>query len=173
MIGTLKQIIDCLDRHDFKKYIEGLMCNHSFDAYLFFFSLFAIIAFVLLVWKGNKNGILKAGWMFFMSYVCLILCITIVFRNSSERKPIELELFWSYNRILRRNSYLLYENIVNVIMFFPIGFLLGYLLPLSRWWATLLIGIVLSASIELLQLGFHRGLCELEGLSFHTNKTVF
>lgn len=165
---TLKQIIDCFDKKAFLEYLSRQGNPTLLYTILFFITLFVSTAIVFLLLKGIKKRIVKVVWFFLFNYICLLFCITIVFRNSSDRKPIELELFWSYNSILRGERYLLYENIMNVIMFIPIGLILGCLLSLTRWWVALLIGIIISATIELLQLGFCRGLCELDDLIHNT-----
>ena len=166
--GKIWQALGEFDKQSFSKYVFGLI--DSVPAYIYllcaFLSLLSVI--ILFTWKRFENRIKVATWLMLLGYVLIILCSTTIFRAYSESKPIELKPFWSYDSVLGGNTYLLYENIMNVLMFFPIGFLLGCLFSLSKWWATLLIGISLSVSIELLQLGFHRGLCELDDLIHNT-----
>ena len=165
---TLRRIIGYFDKQEFLNYLSGQVDSTLLYTISFCITLLVGITVVLLLRQGMKMYITKVTWLFLFNYVCFILSITTIFRNSSEKKPIELELFWSYNRILRGDRYLLYENIMNIVMFIPIGFLFGCMFSLSKWWVTLLIGICLSVSIELLQLGFHRGLCELDDLIHNT-----
>lgn len=162
------QALDEFDKQSFSKYVLGLIDSIPAYIYLLFvlFSLLCVI-FIFTCIRIEKR-IKVATLLILLGYVLIILCSTTIFRAYVERKSIELKPFWSYDSVLGGNTYLLYENIMNFIMFIPIGFLLGCLLPLSRWWVTLLVGICLSASIELLQLGFHRGLCELDDLIHNT-----
>lgn len=87
-------------------------------------------------------------------YAFLIFAATVLNRQPFTGEHFQPIPFWSWkewkiqkNQILR-----------NVIVFVPIGCLSGWL-----WkWKGLLFSIVLSLSIELLQLISKRGLCELD-----------
>lgn len=53
-------------------------------------------------------------------------------------------------------------NILNVVMFVPVGFLLGCGFPGMTWRRVLCVAVVLSVGIEVLQLLLRRGLCETD-----------
>ena len=53
---------------------------------------------------------------------------------------------------------------MNIIVFIPIGFLLSLLFQNLKWWQLLTIGGVFSISIEILQLTFQKGFCEVDDI---------
>ena len=57
---------------------------------------------------------------------------------------------------------------MNVMVFIPIGALLGTGYTRLQWWKLLLIGFVLSVVIELLQLVLKRGCCEFDDVMHNT-----
>lgn len=162
------QIIEKFDEEALIRYLIGLASGIPGWVYIILASSFLIGTIFFLIWKGVKKGIVLSVWLFLLDYIFLLVCSTIVFRQYTERKPVELRLFWSYKHVHRGLCYLFYENIMNIAVFIPIGIVLGILLPLSRWWTVPLIGLLMSVLIELMQLGFHRGLCELDDMIHNT-----
>ena len=53
-------------------------------------------------------------------------------------------------------------NIMNVLVFIPTGLLLGFLVRSIKWWAVMLIGVIISVSIELLQFCLKSGFSEFD-----------
>lgn len=97
-------------------------------------------------------------------WVIVILCTTVFFRESGDEMRINLIPLSSYFDI-PENSYLMEVtaiNILNVVLFVPVGFLLVSGFRKMTWQRALVIGALLSFSIELLQLILRRGLCETD-----------
>lgn len=164
----VEQVIEGFNKDAFSRYLSGLTSSVPGWVYIMLVSSFLIGAIVFVIWKGAKKGFLLSAWLILFDYVFLIICSTIVFRQYAERKPVELRLFWSYDRAMHGEPYLFYENIMNVVVFVPIGFIICSLLHLSKWRIAFIIGMSLSVMIELMQLGFHRGLCELDDVFHNT-----
>ena len=58
---------------------------------------------------------------------------------------------------------------MNVVVFIPIGILLGSLLRVKgAWLITLIVGLGISVSIEALQYFFHRGFAETDDVMHNT-----
>lgn len=119
---------------------------------------------MLICWKGFKLGLrygtvlLLAEWMF------LVLCAIVFFREASAERGYNLMPFWSYWDY-GEHSYFMEmfgENILNVLLFMPIGFLAGCGLRGMTFKKVLLIGGGLSVFIELLQFVFKKGFCETD-----------
>lgn len=166
------QIIEKLDKEAFIKYLSGLVNAIPEWVYVLLASSF-LIGVILFIWKGVKKGLLLSVLLFLFDYIFLLICSTVVFRQYAERKPFELRIFWSYDRAIHGEPYLLYENIMNIVVFVPIGLVLCSLMPLSKWWATLIIGFCFSVVIELIQLFFKRGLFELDDIIHNTAGCIF
>ena len=103
--------------------------------------------------------------------MALILFLGVVFASTVfTRTPTvrryELIPFWSwYEVIVNHSQGLLMENLLNMILLFPVGILLPMILD-SRLRPSMvfLIGVVVSAAIELSQLIFQRGLFEWDDM---------
>lgn len=104
--------------------------------------------------------------------ILMVLCLGIIFASTvftrlpEPNRLYELNLFWSWKEVfLQGNKELLEENLLNLLLLFPVGFLLP---PLCNrkviWWISLLIGVAVSAGIELSQLAFYRGLFEWDDM---------
>ena len=93
-----------------------------------------------------------------IGYTFLILAETVLIRKPFSGQHFNPELFWSWRQFsVQRNQIL-----TNVIMFAPVGVLVGWI-----WrWRGLWFAAGLSAAIEILQLVTSRGLCEFDDV-FH------
>lgn len=139
---------------------------HSIDSRLWL--LFAIAA--LLIWLPvliRMHG--DCAMRGVITYALLILMITLFSREGTHQRPPELLPFWSWVEVFRhRNWDLLYQIILNVLLFFP----LGALLCCCKWirksthplLTILLIGLGFSACIEVSQLIFRLGLFEWDDM---------
>ena len=76
--------------------------------------------------------------------------------------------FWSYKAIQEGRVELLSENIMNVIVFIPVGLLLGCAFKQTTWWKVLLIGCSISITIEALQFCFLKGFSEFDDMMHNT-----
>lgn len=102
-----------------------------------------------------RNSLLSMFW----GYLFFVLCSTLLFRESSENIRYYLLPFWSYDIL---NYKVIAQHILNVLMFVPIGFLLGAIMKEIRWLQVIEIGCLLSVTIEILQLLTRRGVCNID-----------
>ena len=103
-----------------------------------------------------------------IEYIFLIFCSTVFFRTTSELRKYDIHPFWSYKAIQDGREELLAENIMNVVVFIPVGLLLGIAFKQMTWWKALLIGCGISVTIESLQFLFKRGFSELDDVMHNT-----
>lgn len=125
----------------------------------------------LLTLKRRKVGRYIAG-LFLLEYVFFVLGLTVFYRHWGWIK-IYFSPFWSYVSIVRDgNMTILYECILNVILFMPIGLLWGMLsekwLRRRQWLGVTLIGVGLSVIIEFLQYYIERGCVETDDVIHNT-----
>ena len=125
-----------------------------------FLSFIGMVSFV--IWKGWIKGLRYSAAFFLTGYSYLLLGSTIFFRSSFEEDRYNFTPFWSYRAIQKGVDYLLPENIMNVMVFLPVGFLLGCALVNIKWQIVLLIGFGLSVSIEIMQYLFKCGFSEID-----------
>lgn len=146
----------------------------SIDARLWL--LFAIAAALiwLPVFIRKRRAYTMRG---VITYAILILMVTLFSREGTHQRPPELLPFWSWVEVFRhRNWELLYQIFLNVLLFLPLGVLLYCCTrirknrhPLLTIW---LIGLGLSACIEMSQLHFQLGLFEWDDILHNSIGTL-
>lgn len=123
----------------------------------------------VLVWhiRGWYKGAKLILLLFLVEYIVYVLMSTVFFRGTPLEGGIKLMPFWSYFVADERHN-LMMENVMNLIVFVPIGFICGLCIDKVRWVNIFLGGLALSATIEILQLSLNRGLCEFDDLMHNT-----
>ena len=119
-----------------------------------------MIVVALVVWliDGRRN----TPRPLLAAYILFILMETIIGRKTGVGR-VELVPFWSYS-----HPELRMEIVLNYILFIPFGFLL-YLCFGKKWGLkVVLIGFLLSVSIEIVQLVFRIGLFEFDDMIGNT-----
>ena len=91
------------------------------------------------------------------------------FRTAADGNGHEFRPFWSYEAIQDGRSELIAENLMNVVVFVPLGMMLGSLLRVKgSWLIALMVGMGISLSIEAMQFFFHRGFAETDDVMHNT-----
>ena len=131
-------------------------------------SVLCLCVVVFLSWKGFWRGIELAGRLLLIEAIFIIYSSTIIFRPGNYEDAYDFTPFWSYKAILDGESFLLAENIMNVVVFIPLGLLLGCSVKVNNWWKTLLVGTTVLLSIEILQFVFRKGFSEFDDVIHNT-----
>lgn len=151
-------------REQFRQYIINLYQDIPQEIYEGLLSVFCLGVVVFIAWKGFKTGLRYSVALLLIEYIFLIFCSTVIFRAKGETRQYDFHPFWSYDR-----PELLVENIMNVIVFIPIGMILGSLLKVKgSWLVALLIGCGISVTIESLQFFLMRGFSEVDDVIHNT-----
>jgi len=149
---------------EFMQYVISLYQDIPLEVYEGLLSVFCIGLVVFVAWKGFKTGLRYSVALLLIEYIFLIFCSTVFFRTTSELRKYDIHPFWSYDR-----PELLVENIMNVIVFIPVGLLLGSLLRVKgSCLIVLLIGCSISVTIEALQFWFMKGFSEVDDVMHNT-----
>ena len=101
-------------------------------------------------------------------YLSFVFAITLFERIPASVPRCQLELFWSYKAIAEGRTDLKAEVIWNVVLFIPIGILVMFILSKKLRWLGIVVGLLLSAGIEVGQLIFYRGLFEFDDIIHNT-----
>lgn len=152
-----------LDYKQFEDYVFSLVHATPYYVYEGIASIFCLGLVVFIAWKGFKTGLWYSAALLLIEYIFLLFCSTVIFRPTGETRQYDFHPFWSYNR-----SELLLENIMNVVVFIPVGMLLCVAFKQMTWWKALLIGCSISITIEALQFWFMRGFSELDDVMHNT-----
>lgn len=155
-------------KEQFVQYIIGLYQDVPASVYEGLLSVFCLGAAVFITIKGFGKGLKLSAGLFAIEYAVLIYCATVIFREYSETVEHNFTPFWSYKAIRNGCDVLLAENIMNVVVFVPIGLLLSCTSRHLKWWMVLLIGFCISVSIEALQYIFHKGFSEFDDVFHNT-----
>lgn len=155
-------------REEFKQYLISLYQDIPQEVYEGILSIFSLGLVIFIAWKGFKTGLRYSAILLLVEYVFLIFCSTVFFRTTSELRKYDIHPFWSYQALQDGREDLLAENIMNVVVFVPVGLLLGIAFKQMTWWKALLIGCSISVTIESLQFFFMRGFSEVDDVMHNT-----
>ena len=133
------------------------------------FSVIVVITVLVLAWLvyQKKIGLRQAvAGLFLLLFAGIVYGSTVFTRNPGSEPKYELELFWSWKKVIYEGSRsLLKENLLNMILLFPMGILLPVVLwRRLSWRQGFLSGAAVSAAIELCQLLLCRGLFEWDDM---------
>lgn len=124
-----------------------------------------VIGLLAMVWlKGLWPGLRYCLALLLAEWTFLILCATVIFRETGAERVCNLMPLWSYFDY-GEHSYFLEmfgENILNVLLFVPVGFLVGCSFQGVTLKKVFLHGCGFSIFIELLQFIFMKGFCETD-----------
>ena len=149
---------------EIRVYAASVAGSIPIEIYWGLLGLFVVGLLVLIWWKGFKLGLRYGTVLLLAEWVFLVLCAIVLFREPSAERGYNLMPFWSYWDY-GEHSYFMEmfgENILNVLLFVPIGFLAGRGLRGVTFKKVLLLGGGLSVFIELLQYVFMKGFCETD-----------
>lgn len=134
-------------------------------------SFFILCIIVVMAFLFTRNWVMLRkvvlGSML-VEYVFLVLCTTVLFRETQAEANYMLNPFWSYAAYLDGKKILLDEILLNVLLFIPIGLIVSSFGWFQKWWKVLLFGFALSSGIELMQYVLLRGLCEVDDVIHNT-----
>ena len=157
-------------REQFREYLIKLYQDIPTEVYEGLISVLCIGAVGLIAIFGWKRGWRWLTGLLLGEYVVMIYCSTVICRKVSESIiGHNFNLFWSYEAIKNGRDDLIAENIMNAVVFVPVGILLGLLLRVKGAWSVILaIGMVISISVEALQYYLSRGFSELDDVIHNT-----
>ena len=144
---------------EFKQYIISLYKDILQEVYEGLLSVFCLGVVLFVAFKGLRTGFRWSSVLLLIEYVFLIFCSTVIFRPTGETSQYDFHPFWSYDR-----PELLVENIMNVIVFIPVGMIRVK----GSWLVALLIGCSISIAIESLQFCFMKGFSEVDDVMHNT-----
>ncbi len=119
-----------------------------------------------MVWYAvDKRCLLrKCVVLLLIDYILILVGSTILFRGEGVETGLSFFPFWSYRAIFEGKDQLVLENILNVVVFVPIGILSGYLIGKHNVTKSLLLCLSVSVAIEFGQLVLKRGFAEFDDI---------
>ena len=113
--------------------MESLYEDIPMAVYEGLLSVLCLGVVIIVVCYGLKRGWRKIAGLILVGYVFVLYCSTVLFRTAADGNGHEFRPFWSYEAIENGRSELLAENLMNVVVFVPVGILLGFMVNGSRF----------------------------------------
>ena len=109
-------------------------------------------------------------WLIFLGYLLIVIYATMLRWSGFFHREWNFHLFRAWREAWNNYSVKNWANVLlNVAMFGPLGFLLPLLgKKFRKWYLTIPAGFGTSLAIELLQLAFGRGICDVDDLFCNT-----
>lgn len=139
--------------------------------YIVEIGLFLLIASIVFLWirrdVSHRRKQVFGLWLF--EYVFIIYGSTVLFRVTNCLSRVEVEPLRKYDGILTGKLFVFDpEMLMNILVFVPLGFLLGLTFKRLKWRGILLTGFGISLSIEIIQYFLRRGTAEVDDLIHNT-----
>lgn len=132
-----------------------------------------VCAIVFLLYNMKEKQRKISFWGMWI-YVAFVLYETVLSRKNKITE-VKLELGWSYRSLLQGNRGMLSQIYLNIMLFVPIGIFSEMIFQNKRKGSRLfsiLFGLILSISVEFLQLTLHCGTFELDDMLNNTIGTI-
>lgn len=132
---------------------------------VFFLAVFVICLFFILYYK-RERFFRWTAWLILGEYVILTFFSTVLFRKSHNVVVNRTVCVW-----LDKPDFpvpAIYEPILNILLFVPIGFLIGYLIKDCKLLKTAALGFFISFMIEFMQFYFRRGISSVDDILNNT-----
>ena len=160
---------------EFLRYVLWELRRNFLLAFLAGLFALAVLGVSCLVYRRKYGGQRAFPWkksllfVVFIGYLAIVIFATL-FRVNYMNREVNLHLFRAWREALNNFSQHLWLNVLlNIAMFCPLGFLLPTLNRKFRaWYFTIPAGFGFSLLIELVQLGFGRGVFDVDDLFCNT-----
>jgi glycopeptide antibiotics resistance protein len=121
-----------------------------------------VVGVAFILFSQETRRLQKIAKLLLLEWCWVVFSSAVFFRETKPENAIVLVPLSSYFCITE-NSYFLEAmviNILNIIMFVPIGLLLR--MSSHNWKGVVLVGGLISVAIEVTQFVLRRGLCEID-----------
>lgn len=154
----------------FEKCLWFIYCRSVIEILSIAFVLTFILLLIMIIMERKSNYHVYKNWQVFLIiiliiYVFILLNITLGSRESSYGKEYCLIPFYSYYVYLHGATEKLRESMMNILLFYPLGLLVGALFKKKKF---ILMGLLFSAGIEVCQYIFHLGYAEVDDVIHNT-----
>ena len=131
-------------------------------------SVFLSLLFTVVYYRKYRKKIDACGMFLLLVYVGVVFSWTVFCRTIKPRQYYGLVPFWSYRAIRQGATALISENLLNVLLLLPNGFLYPLAMGQASAKKSILFGLSCSVLIELLQLILKSGLPEFDDIFHNT-----
>lgn len=156
-------------RDYFFLYLKSNYCDVPCAFYVFLIVVLGIGTILSFLKYGKEKGFHVLAIVIMIEIVVLILSATVFFRATDQNVGYNLIPFWSYSMPTKDLQYsMCVENLMNVLMFIPLGFSLGCAYKDLGWKRIIVVALCLSVAIEVMQFVFRKGFAEVDDVMHNT-----
>lgn len=130
-----------------------------------FFLLVTTLVFYVYLFNKNKRLI---PLTLLLGYIVIVVFYTVIWRPTGESREYNFMIFWSYMANRKEMTPLYLENIMNILLFLPLGVLSGVVFKRNSLLYCLFFCVTFSIIIEILQLIFKKGFAETDDVIHNT-----
>lgn len=153
----------------FRDYIYLLIQSVPHTIYLLLLAILCILSILLISFKGFQKGFRNVMAVLLIEYIVFLYCSTVIYRAVNVGDTHNFVPFWSYVKIINGTDLgLLPQNVMNVVVFLPVGVLGGGLFHKNAIWKVVGIAAAISLSIEIMQFVLQRGFSEFDDVFHNT-----
>lgn len=153
----------CEDIYDYFYINFYRIPKEVYIAQLVIFFVWVIVIFFF----ARRKLLSNIAMILLIEYVLLLYLITVVFRVPKAVSGYKLTPFWSFDLINEGGDLVYLPILLNIIVFVPIGFLYGLTIKKPAI-IVILVGIIISVSIEILQFLLNKGFAEVDDIILNT-----
>lgn len=128
------------------------------------FIMVVVVAFGFFC-KRVKNKRRYVLWVLLAEYLFIVSCSTVICRGemSFDFDRLQLMPFWTYKAVVNHVPCVsVWDIVLNIVLFIPLGFLLKLLYPSITALNMLLVALVCSLCIEVNQYVFEKGIAQID-----------
>lgn len=125
-----------------------------------------ISSLILCITIQQKKSLKVPSIILLFLYLYIIFLYTLFQRGVDE--GYNFIPFWSYKAIYDGQLSLVVDNVMNVLLFIPAGFLAGMAFPLTDIKYVVAGGFIISFGIEVIQYAFSKGFAEFDDVIHNT-----
>lgn len=135
------------------------------------YDILLLVLCVMAIWIFSRRKLIRVKLrrllgVVYIEYHVLLICATVIFRDSTCALGVEFVPFWNYNEYFTMD--VLYESLLNIVMFIPVGFCTSVFLKRPLLVKIFLLSMALSCSIEVTQYLLMCGFCETNDIMNNT-----
>ena len=139
------------------------------DMYYIVLSVLVAGCLIIFVHGKDKNTIIQRLSLLTLGlFVTLLYSSTVIYRDGSNETGVKWIPFWSYIAIMEGKSQLFLENLLNIIVFIPVGILGAFAFPKQPFSKLIILAITISFFIEFSQFYYRKGLAEFDDVIHNT-----
>ena len=150
------------------KYVEDCSDTLPVNGIIALSIVLCLLAIVVLDFFSRRKGSRWMATFLLIEYLVWITFLVLIFRTALPERMSILKPFWSHDPSLEGYNHLHPQVIMNVLVFIPVGVLMGCVFDRMKLWKTLLYGASFSILIEVLQYVTRRGYAEFDDVFHNT-----